>query len=121
MTDINVAVRLGLAAAAVMLKAAACNGPTGKPVPVQKRVTLYSKPGKKPMPQPAYAKQAANVRNAANTFSMLMAGQEMNDNDSVKPRQTVTAKKERARGPVRAAVPLRTRQNPAAMKRRRQR
>lgn len=99
----NIGEMLGQLAGEAICKAASC-----REMPVQGKVTMYSKPGKKPMPQPKYVKQA-------NPFLGLMASgafETMPRDEEPKPtprRRAATAKKMPARGPIRGTMPMRRR------------
>jgi len=99
----NIGETLGKLAGEAICKAGSC-----KPIPVQGKITMYSKPGKKPMPQPKYVKQA-------NPFLGLMASgafETMPRDEEPKPaprRRAPAAKKIPARGPVRGTMQMRRR------------
>ena len=103
----NIGEMLGQLAGEAICKAASC-----REMPVQGKITMYSKPGKKPMPQPKYVKQA-------NPFLGLMASGafESMPRDEEKPKPTprrraAVAKKMPARGPIRGTMPMRRRPRP---------
>jgi hypothetical protein len=97
----NIGETLGKLAGEAICKAGSC-----KPIPVQGKITMYSKPGKKPMPQPKYVKQA-------NPFLSLMAAgafETMPRDEEPKPaprRRAPVAKKMPARGPIRGTMAMR--------------
>ena len=97
----NIGEMLGKLAGEAICKAGSC-----KPIPVQGKITMYSKPGKKPMPQPKYVKQA-------NPFLGLMAAGAFEsmprEEEEPKPmrRRAPAAKKIPARGPVRGTMAMR--------------
>ena len=97
----NIGETLGKLAGEAICKAGSC-----KPIPVQGKITMYSKPGKKPMPQPKYIKQA-------NPFLGLMAAgafESMPRDEEPKPasrRRAPVAKKMPARGPIRGTMHMR--------------
>ena len=77
----------------------ACN--TGKSKPTQTRTTMYAKMGKKPMPQPAYVKQA-------NPFGPMMASGALSthvDDKPVPPKKK--SKTMPANGPIRGTKLMR--------------
>ena len=97
----NIGETLGKLAGEAICKAGSC-----KPIPVQGKITMYSKPGKKPMPQPKYVKQA-------NPFLGLMASgafESMPRDEEPKPtsrRRAPVAKKMPASGPIKGTMAMR--------------
>lgn len=97
----NIGEMLGKLAGEAICKSASC-----REIPVQGKVTMYSKPGKKPMPQPKYVKQA-------NPFLGLMAAgafESMPRDEEPKPtprRRLSAARKMPARGPIRGTMAMR--------------
>lgn len=80
-----------------------------KVMPVRKPVRMYSKPNKKPMPQPAYTKQASKFLQllAAGAFENPPAAEE--PRRPVAKRQAPVKRKLPARGPVTGTMPVRRR------------
>ncbi len=100
----NIGSILGKLAGVAILKAASECTAGGKTMPVKGRVVKYSKPGKRPMPQPAYVKSAAPFA------SLLAAGvfDAQAQEETRKPARRPAAKqKPSARGPIRGTMRMR--------------
>lgn len=103
----NIGSILGKLAGAAIVKAAGTCTAGGKEMPVKGRVIKYSKPGKRPMPQPAYEKQGAMP------FAALLASGAF-DMPAEPPRKaerknvrTPASKKPVAKGPIRGSMRMR--------------
>jgi hypothetical protein len=97
----SVGVAVGELVVQSMLKAAETCSAGGKVMQVQKPNITYNKAGKKPMPQPAYSKQASPL------MAMLTTDMFKDPPPTPARRQKAKPRKPAARGPVMKRVPVR--------------
>lgn len=86
--------------------AAICKASCSKSMPVRRPVTMYSKPNKKLMPQPAYIKQASPFANLLAAAALESMPEEQAPVPQLKKRSPM-AKKITACGPVRGTMLMR--------------
>ncbi len=99
--------------------AAAVVGETAERViPVKKPVAKYSKPGKKPMPQPAYSKQADSTLASLLLLDPMGMAPPAPKPKPPQPKKVETAKKIPAAGPIRGTTPVRRKKRTVADNRR---